>query len=155
MDGNIDIYLGLGSNLGDREKNICSAVDELDRMFSVEHSSVSSLFETEPWGFSCSDKFMNAVVKYRIDVSGYCDMKEFCYTVLEGCKNIERSMGRRGEPEYDSCGNRIYRSRIIDIDILMVGDFRMDEPDLKIPHPLMKERDFVMLPLREICGDSI
>lgn len=151
----MDVYLGLGSNLGDRKKNISSAVYELDRMFSVEHSSMSQIVETEPWGFSCSEKFMNAVVKYSMDVPEYCDMREFCYKILDVCKNIEHSMGRRGEPEYDSCGNRIYRSRIIDIDILLVGDFRMDEPDLKIPHPLMKERDFVMLPLREIYEGTI
>ena len=61
-------------------------------------------------------------------------------------------MGRTGNPEYDENGNRVYRSRIIDIDILRFGDFEMNEDDLKIPHPLMYERDFVMVPLMEICN---
>lgn len=61
-------------------------------------------------------------------------------------------MGRTGNPEYDEKGNRVYRSRIIDIDILRFGDFEMNEDDLKIPHPLMYERDFVMVPLMEICN---
>ena len=59
-------------------------------------------------------------------------------------------MGRRGVPEYDAEGRRIYRDRPIDIDILLCGDERVDTPELQVPHPLMHERDFVMRPLAEI-----
>ena len=64
-------------------------------------------------------------------------------------------MGRNGSPEYDGNGVRIYRSRIIDIDILLIGDWQIDGPDLKIPHPLMTLREFVMKPLSEIISDDM
>jgi len=70
--------------------------------------------------------------------------------ILETCKDIERRLGRTGEPEYDAEGNRIYVSRPIDIDILLFGDHEIDCPELTVPHKLMYERDFVMIPLKEI-----
>jgi FlaA1/EpsC-like NDP-sugar epimerase len=70
--------------------------------------------------------------------------------ILEICKDIERRMGRTGEPQYDEKGERIYKDRPIDIDILLFGDNRIDCPELTIPHKLMYERDFVMIPLKEI-----
>ena len=70
--------------------------------------------------------------------------------ILEICKDIERRLGRIGEPEYDDKGERIYRNRPIDIDILLFGDNKIDCPELTVPHKLMCERDFVMVPLNEI-----
>ena len=70
--------------------------------------------------------------------------------ILGICKSIERSMGRRETVEYDSGGGRIYHDRVIDIDILLYGRRTVDTPELKIPHPLMREREFVMCPLMEI-----
>lgn len=75
--------------------------------------------------------------------------------LLALCKEIEREMGRQGEPQYDEKGERIYASRPIDIDILLWGDLVCEEPDLKIPHPLMWERDFVLDPLAEIADDEL
>lgn len=146
----MDVYLGLGSNLGDRKGNILAAVGHLDEFFGAKHAALSSLMETEPWGFECEDKFVNAVVKYSVAVPDGTCMSAFCHSVLDACKGIEAKMGRTGGPEYDGYGKRIYRSRIIDIDILTVGDFRIKDETLEIPHPLMEERDFVMKPLSEI-----
>ena len=74
--------------------------------------------------------------------------------ILEICKDIEKRLGRVGEPEYDAEGKRIFKSRPIDIDILLFGDSRIDCPELTVPHKLMYERDFVMVPLREIAGQA-
>lgn len=72
--------------------------------------------------------------------------------ILEICKDIERRLGREGEPQYDLTGRRIYKSRPIDIDILLLGDYRIDCEELTVPHKLMYERDFVMKPLNEIIN---
>ena len=70
--------------------------------------------------------------------------------ILEICKGIEERMGRTGVPQYDERGERIYSDRPIDIDILLLGDHKIDCPELTVPHKLMYERDFVMIPLNEI-----
>lgn len=130
------VYLGLGSNIGNRRGLIRQAVELLESM--VGHvSSLSSLHETEPWGFESPNKFLNACC---------C-----CLTtlpprqVLLATQRIERDLGRTGKSL-----NGVYHDRVIDIDILLYDDWKVDEPDLKIPHPLMHERDFVMVPLKEI-----
>lgn len=97
----------------------------------------SSLLETEPWGFSSPNKFINCCV---------CCLTPLApRQVLEATQKIEKEMGRIGKSH-----DGIYQDRIIDIDILLYDDLHIDEPDLKIPHPLMYEREFVMKPLREI-----
>lgn len=146
---NVEVYLGIGTNLGDRTQNITKAVGLLDKVFRVEHL-LSSFIETEPWGFQSEHKFLNAVVRYVFELDDDCNLRDFSYMLLATCKKIEHKMGRLGHPQYDKNGKRIYKSRIIDIDILLVGDYVLNEPDLKIPHPLMFERDFVMVPLKEI-----
>lgn len=135
------VYLSLGSNMGDRGSNLNSAVEALDRMIGRPHSAISSIVETASWGFSGHD-FLNCAVMYETDIPPE-DM-------LGICKAIERSMGRLEKEEYDAEGRRIYHDRIIDIDILLYGERRVDTPELKIPHPLMREREFVMRPLMEI-----
>ena len=75
--------------------------------------------------------------------------------ILEICKDIEARLGRTGQPQYDENGERIYTSRPIDIDILLFGDHRIDCPELTVPHKLMYERDFVMIPLNEILTSSL
>ena len=136
-----DVYLSLGSNLGDRRANIDEALRRLDRAIGRPYDALSSIIETPSWGFDGPD-FLNCVVRYRT--------ARRPETLLKICKRIERSMGRRGVPEYDAEGRRIYRDRPIDIDILLCGDERVDTPELQVPHPLMHERDFVMRPLAEI-----
>lgn len=132
------VYLGLGTNLGDRRRNIAEAVRLIgERIGTVRR--LSSLIETEPWGFTSSNMFVNAAACVDTPLSPR--------GVLEATQAIERELGRIQK----STGGQ-YHDRLIDIDILMYDDLHIDEPDLKIPHPLMHERDFVMRPLGEILG---
>lgn len=146
----VELYLGLGSNQGDRELNIEHAVSMLNIGLKTPYRAISSLVETEPWGFDSQQKFMNAVVLYELDLPDGYNAEAEGLMILEICKDIERRMGRTGEPKYDEKGERIYSDRPIDIDILLFGDNEIDCPELTVPHKLMHERDFVMVPLNEL-----
>lgn len=150
ISGKVDLYLGLGSDTGDRKANLDMALANLDIALGVHYDAVSDFVETEPWGFESPDMFLNAAVRYVLDVPRGTDAGRLAHGILGKCKAIERQMGRTGGPEYDNEGRRVYHSRIIDIDILLLGDVSIDDNDLKIPHPLMQDRDFVMVPLRQI-----
>ena len=143
------VYLGLGSNLGDREENICKAISLIDeRVGKVLRQS--SLIETEPWGFESSNRFLNGVI--------LCETTLSPREVLKATQKIERELGRKKKSKVEGRRSKVegqrskveYADRPIDIDILLYDDWKVDEPDLKIPHPLMQERDFVMTPLKEI-----
>ena len=136
------VYLGLGSNLGDRQANIERAIELISERVG-EVIRRSSLIETEPWGFESENKFLNGVI--------LCETTLTPRQVLRKTQKIERDMGRKKKTS-PSAKSRIYSDRGIDIDILLYDDLTVDEPDLKIPHPLMQEREFVMIPLKEI-GD--
>ena len=125
-----EVYLGLGSNLGDREENIGQHVGAVVRQ--------SSLIETEPWGFESDNRFLNGVI--------LCETTLTPQQVLKVTQRIERELGRKQKTKVA----QHYHDRPIDIDILLYDDLHIDEPNLKIPHPLMHERDFVMIPLEEI-----
>ena len=134
----------MGSNLGNCRKNLERAIRLIgDRVGQVTRQS--SFIETEPWGFESPNKFMNAVI--------LCETTRSPREVLMLTQQIERDMGRRkmvnGQWSMVN-GQRIYADRPIDIDILLYDDVTIDEPDLKIPHPLMHQRDFVMIPLEEV-----
>ena len=130
------VFFSLGSNIGNRKQLIREAIALLDeRVGRVTRES--SLIETAPWGFYSPNKFINACV--------CCETSLNPRQILAVTQNIEREMGRVGKSK-----NGEYHDRIIDIDILLYDDLTVDEPDLKIPHLHMKERDFVMGPLREI-----
>ena len=146
----VDLYLSLGSNRGDREANIETAVSLLNIEFKTPYKAISSLIETEPWGFESDERFLNAAVHYQLRLKKGYNPEAEALMILEICKDIERRLGRIGEPEYDESGKRIYHSRPIDIDILLFGDNKINCPELTIPHKLMYERDFVMIPLKEI-----
>ena len=148
----IRLYLSLGSNLGDREENIRKALSLLDEELKTPYKAVSSFIETEPWGFESDDRFINAVVLYEIDLPDDFEPEEEGLRILRICKKTERILGRTEEPEYDDSGNRLYKSRTIDVDILLLGDERVDSEELTIPHKLMEKRDFVMVPLRQIMN---
>lgn len=137
------VYLGLGSNLGDCRKNLERAIRLIDDRVG-EVIRQSSFIETEPWGFESEHRFVNAVV--------LCETIKTPREVLLLTQQIERDMGRRKVNGAGLMvnGQRIYTDRIVDIDILLYDDLTIDEPDLKIPHPLMHQRDFVMIPLKEI-----
>ena len=135
------VYFSLGSNLGDRQRNLERALELMDAAFGCHYLRVSPFLETEAWGFK-GEPFLNCAVVYALE-----DKPE---RVLRRCKRIERRMGRRGRPEYDAEGKRIYRSRIIDIYILLYGDRTVYTPELAIPHPRMGERAFVQDTLKFI-----
>ena len=150
----VGLYLGLGSNQGNRALNIEHAVSMLNVELKTPYKAISSLLETEPWGFESQEKFMNAVVLYELELPEGYNPEAEGLMILEICKDIERRMGRTGEPQYDEKGERIYKDRPIDIDILLFGDNKIDCPELTVPHKLMYERDFVMIPIREIAGQA-
>ena len=130
------VYFSLGTNLGDKEANIGEAIRRMSELIgTVERQS--TLYVTEPWGFESENLFVNAAV--------CCTTGLTPRQVLDATQRIEREMGRKVKSVDGQ-----YHDRIIDIDILMFGDLKIDEPDLKIPHPLMHEREFVMKPLSEI-----
>ena len=140
-DGTHEVFLGLGTNMGDRTEQIRTAVALIsERIGHVTRQS--SVIETEPWGFESSNKFLNAVV--------CCETTLTPHQLLSATQQIERDMGRTTKSAKSKTAKPKYTDRPIDIDILLYDDITLDEPDLKIPHPLMLERDFVMIPLREI-----
>ena len=130
------VYLSLGTNLGNRKRNIREAIEKIEELVG-EVKRQSALYETKPWGFSSPNDFINACVLVETILAPR--------QLLEACQQIEKDMGRTLKSVDGS-----YHDRIIDIDILMYDDLKVNEPDLIIPHPLMEERDFVMKPLREI-----
>ena len=142
------VYLGLGSNLGDGRANLERAISLIDeRVGPVTRRS--SFLTSEPWGFQSSHLFTNAVVLCVTE----CSPRE----VLRLTQQIERDMGRTEKTvnyQLSTVNCQLstvnYHDRVIDIDILLYDDISVNEPDLKIPHPLMHQRDFVMTPLREI-----
>ena len=146
----VELYLSLGSNMGDRRRNIEDAISLLNIELKKPYKAVSSFYETDPWGFESDEKFINAAIMYELELPKGYNPEAEGLMILEICKDIERKLGRKGQPQYDEAGERIYTSRPIDIDILLIGDDRIDCPELTVPHRLMYERDFVMVPLKEI-----
>ena len=151
----VDLYLSLGSNKGDKRKNIEDALSLLNIEFGTSYKAVSSLIETEPWGFESDENFVNAAVLYELDMKKGYNPEAEGLMILEICKSVERRLGRTGAPQYDERGERIYTDRPIDIDILLFGDNNIDCKELTVPHKLMYERDFVMVPLKEILKGSV
>lgn len=135
------VFLGLGSNLGDREVNIRKAISLIGERVGLVIRQ-SSLVETEPWGFKSENKFLNGVILVETTLTPR--------QLLKTTQRIERELGKRRKHATRRSQCSIYLDRPIDIDILLYDDLTVDEPDLKIPHPLMEQRDFVMIPLREI-----
>ena len=136
------VYLGLGSNLGDREEHIRKAIALIGESIGLVIRQ-SSLIESEPWGFESANRFLNSVILVETTLTPR--------QLLKATQKIERQLGRK-KKSTDSCilTPVSYSDRSIDIDILLYDDLTVDEPDLKIPHPLMEQRDFVMIPLNEI-----
>lgn len=132
----VECYLGLGTNLGDKEKNIHQAIEQINALIGTVVRQ-SAFYVTPPWGFQSNHTFLNAAV--------CCQTDKTPHEVLHLTQQIERHLGRTHKSV-----NGEYHDRIIDIDILLYGDETVSAPDLQIPHPLMYERDFVMKPLREI-----
>jgi len=126
-------YLSLGTNKGNRERNVKRALCLLNIVLGKRYKAISDIINTKAAGFEGPD-FLNCVVAY--------DLRIAPGALLRRCKRIERLMGRRDSPEYAPDGSRIYHDRVIDIDILLYGDERIDTPLLKIPHPQLENRPF-------------
>ncbi len=134
------LFLGLGTNLGRKAHNLNQACKLIEKRVG-QVVRLSSFIETEPWGFQSENSFLNAVAMVHTQLSPR--------QVLEATQQIERQMGRR-QKSVDGH----YHDRIIDIDILLYDHLTINEPDLVVPHPKMKQRPFVMEPLREILTSS-
>ncbi len=148
------VYLSLGSNLGNRQQLIGRAIEKIKEQIGAVVRQ-SALFETEPWGFSSPNKFLNAAVCVETQLTPR--------QLLQATQSIEQQLGRKHKTPASSHPRTLspssprtsqYSDRPIDIDILLYDNLRVDEPDLQIPHPLMHQRDFVMKPLRQILESS-
>lgn len=133
------VYLGIGSNLGKRKENCIEAIRLLEENPFISVIKKSSFYETEPVGYKDQPPFINCV----IEIETTLDPKK----LLMVCQSIEETLGRERM--------RHWGPRTIDIDILLFNNKVIDEKDLKIPHPLMHERGFVLIPLLEIAPDAV
>ena len=143
------VYLGLGSNLGDREANIRKAISLIGERVGLVIRQ-SSLMETVPWGFESENKFLNGVILVETTLTPRQLLKTTQKIERELGKNKTHATKRSHDSSFFTLHSSLYKDRPIDIDILLYDDLTIDEPDLKIPHPLMQQRDFVMIPLKEI-----
>lgn len=136
------VYLSLGTNLGDKEQNLLTAIAEIGRRIGPIKAQ-SAFLATEPWGFESENTFLNAAIRIETNLSPIA--------LLDETQQIERDMGRTQKSSANCQLSTVnYQDRIIDIDILLYDDLHIDTPRLTIPHPLMQQRDFVLIPLKEI-----
>ena len=130
-------FLALGSNLGDRERYLADAIAGIPDVVAV-----SPIYETGPVGGSSSQgPYLNAVVELDTDLSPRA--------LLEVCRRLETAANRVRDP------NDRFGPRTLDVDVLLVGDLTVDEPDLEVPHPRMWERGFVLIPLADLAPDLV
>ena len=133
------VYLGLGSNLGDRRRNLEAAIEALRAHPQITVSAVSSFLETEPVGGPPGQgEFLNAAAEIETDLAPEA--------LLEELKRIERALGRKPGPRWGP--------RQMDLDILLYGETILETDSLVIPHPRLRERRFVLAPLAEIAPDA-
>ncbi|MDR0413764.1 MAG: 2-amino-4-hydroxy-6-hydroxymethyldihydropteridine diphosphokinase [Dysgonamonadaceae bacterium] len=128
-------YLALGTNLGDKKRNLLTAIAWIKEEIGTV-AAVSSVYETEPWGFVSENTFLNMVIKVETALPPL--------ELLHVTRKMERKMGR---PEDHSPA---YQDRIIDIDLIFYDDLVYDSDELTLPHPRYKERRFVTEPLKEL-----
>ena len=140
------VYVGLGTNLGDKEQNLRDAVQKIEEQIG-KVVSLSAFYVTAPWGFVSENSFLNAAACVETDL--------LPLDVLRETQLIERELGRTKKSV-----NGVYSDRLIDIDLLLYEDLVLSVTspsgaELNLPHPLMTERDFVMKPLAEIAPDLV
>ena len=132
-------YLGLGTNLGDREQNLVQAVNALNAGPELAVLRTSGIYETAPWGLTNQPDFLNTAAEISTTLSPR--------QLLDRIKDLEHQLGREAGPRFGP--------RPIDIDILLFGDLVVDEPDLRIPHASLHLRAFALVPLAELTPDSV
>ena len=132
-------YVALGSNMGNGEENIAAALEALNLVPGVTVEEASPVYETKPWGFEAQHNFTNSCARLRVDISPEA--------LLGVCLGIEAGMGRI----------RKFRNgpRIIDIDLIIYDNEVRNSSELVLPHPGMKDRDFVLVPLLDVAEESI
>ena len=130
--------LGIGTNIGNREENISLALESLLRLPDTSVEKVSPMYETKPWGYIQQDNFINVCVMLETNLSPNA--------LLGACLGIESAMGRL-RPFKNS-------PRIIDIDVLLYEDVEIDTKELKIPHPFIRERPLVLVPMHDIIYNN-
>lgn len=135
----INVFLSIGTNLGNRQKNLENTILLLQKS-NVSVEKISSVYETEPWGFYSNNMFFNICISAKTIIN--------CFDLLNIIKSIEKEMGRK------KCGLS-YDDRIIDIDILFYGNFFVNTNTLIIPHKELHKRRFVLEPLNEIAPDFV
>ena len=133
------IFLGLGSNIGNRKQNLMRAIELLNQHNDIIVRKISSIYETEPYGVKEQDDFLNAVI--------VVETKLFPEELLDVCLTIESRMGRTRELRWGP--------RDIDIDLLSYNNEAMHTERLTLPHPFFALRKFVLVPMAEIAGDFI
>jgi len=130
-------YLGLGSNLGDRAELLRAALERLAAVPGVRVCRTSSLYETAPWGVAEQGPFLNMVAEVETDLAPP--------DLLRHAQAIEAALGRvRGER---------WGPRVMDVDLLLCGEVRFSTPELTLPHPLLEQRQFVLVPLAELAPE--
>ncbi len=129
------VYISFGSNIGDREKAIEDALNLVNQN-RMKITKRSNIIETEPYGYTDQPTFLNGAIEVETELS--------CREVLKRLLQIEKEVGRVREFKWGP--------RLIDLDIIFFNDEIYDEEDLKVPHPDMQNRDFVLKPLCEICS---
>jgi 2-amino-4-hydroxy-6-hydroxymethyldihydropteridine diphosphokinase len=133
------VFLGLGSNVGDRLKYIEDAIERIEKLDGVTLVKKASIYETEPWGVKDQEHFLNTAIEIHTSLSAKDLHKKI--------KDIEEKLGRENRDRWTS--------REIDIDLLFYGDEVIDDENLNIPHREIENRKFVLIPLAEIDQDFI
>ncbi|QIB27406.1 2-amino-4-hydroxy-6-hydroxymethyldihydropteridine diphosphokinase [Caloranaerobacter azorensis] len=128
------VYLGVGTNLGDRLNNLNEAIRLIKNFRNTEVIKISKIYETEPWGYTLQDKFLNLCMEIETDLDPF--------ELLEECQKVETILKRK----------RYFRwgPRTIDVDILIYDDVSINDDKLTIPHPRIQERAFVLVPLKDL-----
>lgn len=133
----IDATIGLGSNIGDKAHNIDEAIRLLTSDGAVRLAKASRKFRSAPWGVTDQDWFVNACIAVATELSAHA--------LLKRCQAVENVMGRVRRQKWGP--------RLIDVDVLTYGDAVIRDADLIVPHPLIAERSFVLLPLKDVAPD--
>ena len=133
----VNIFLGIGSNLGDKKKNLNNAIDSIVKLPDIKAIKKSSFYKTKPWGELNQPFFLNCVV--QLTFNKQIDLN----ILLKLLQKIEITMGRKR--------NIVWGSRLIDIDILSAGDQIINSKELTVPHPHLQKRKFVLVPFCEIA----
>ena len=134
-----EAYISIGSNIGDKEKNLIEAINNLEDIKGIIIDKVSSFIKTEPWGLKEQDEFLNGAIKIKTVLSPR--------ELMEVLLNIEKTMKRERIVKWGP--------RIIDLDIILYDDLVTDDEYVTIPHPRMEEREFVIKPLLEIAPNKV